>query len=192
MSENQKEKLVKKIVDFSVDCKDFYSDILMKANEKKQCVSQATLKISSQIEDASNSVIEKNSELEDITNSKMIYDDVLRVFDSGIQKIENTILRTEIQYAYEDMVANVLDNPKFNFACEIETKYFSYELDRMAQILDNLEERYALADTVEKCRKLSNSIKTREEAYMTIEELIAGKSKPTLKVDIKDDFNFEK
>jgi hypothetical protein len=187
LSENQIRQLIENIVNFSIGCKEFYGNILMQEGEEEQTIPKSTLQISSQMVQFSNSVIEKYNEIYDATSSKDIYSNILEIFESGTQEIENTILIAETQHAYEDVVANILDNPNFNAACKIETAYFSYELDRAAKILESFEGRAELADTVEKCKKLRNVIKSREEAYMTIEELVAGKSRPTLKVDIKDE-----
>lgn len=103
-----------------------------------------------------------------------------KYFKEG-QSVEETII------AIEDIIARVIDGPDFNLACQIETEFINYELDRAITILSDLRSRSELAELVEELRTVSRSVEERSHAYSVMDMLITGKKNPRQIIDTDDE-----
>lgn len=76
----------------------------------------------------------------------------------------------------EDIVSKVIDHPDFNLACQIETKFMSYEIDRAITILSDLNSRNELKNLIEDLRKTYINIEGRSHAFDVMDKIITGTS----------------
>ena len=83
--------------------------------------------------------------------------------------------RVEVERIIEDIISNVIDYPEFNLACQIETEFINYEIDRAIKILSDLQLRSELEELLEDLRDISTKIVERSHAYMVMDKLINGK-----------------
>ena len=67
--------------------------------------------------------------------------------------------KDKIEIIIEDMIADIIDQSEFNLACQIESEFVNYELDRVGQILSGLEDRSELQELIEDLNNLSKEIK---------------------------------
>lgn len=76
----------------------------------------------------------------------------------------------------EDIVSKVIDHPDFNLACQVETEFISYELDRAITILSELSNRCELQSLIEDLRKTYIEIEERSYAYKLMDKLINNRT----------------
>ena len=74
----------------------------------------------------------------------------------------------------EDIVSKVIDHPDFNLACQIETQFKSYELDRAITILSDLKSRSELQSLIDDLRKTYIDIAGRSHAFEVMDKIITG------------------
>lgn len=77
-------------------------------------------------------------------------------------------------YMVEDIIAQVIDHPDFNLACQIEAEYVNYELDRAISVLSDLKSRSELESLIENLRDISRVLEERLHAYQVMDRLING------------------
>lgn len=81
----------------------------------------------------------------------------------------------------EDNISNIIDNPDFNRACQIEASYVDYEITRvLSEIKESQGDREYLTSLIDKLETLSAKLKSREDAFNTINALVTGNTKPVL------------
>lgn len=78
----------------------------------------------------------------------------------------------------EDIVSRVIDDSDFNLACQIETEFVNFELNKAIRILSDLRSRSELSELVEELRTVSKNVEERSHAYSVMDMLIAGKKSP--------------
>ena len=81
----------------------------------------------------------------------------------------------EPEHIVEDIIAQVIDHPDFNLACQIEAEYVRYELDRAISVLSDLKSRSELESLIENLKDISKVIEERLYAYQVMDRLINGK-----------------
>ena len=79
------------------------------------------------------------------------------------------------EYVVEDLIAQVIDHPDFNLACQIEAEYIRYELDRAISVLSDLKSRSELESLIESLKDISKVIEERLYAYQVMDRLINGR-----------------
>ena len=79
------------------------------------------------------------------------------------------------EHIVEDIIAQVIDHPDFNLACQIEAEYVRYELDRAISVLSDLKSRSELESLIENLKDISKVIEERLYAYQVMDRLINGK-----------------
>lgn len=81
----------------------------------------------------------------------------------------------EPEHMVEDIIAQVIDHPDFNLACQIEAEYVRYELDRAISVLSDLKSRSELENLIENLNDISKVIEERLHAYQVMDRLINGR-----------------
>ena len=75
-----------------------------------------------------------------------------------------------------DAISKVIDHPDFNLACQIETEFLTYRIDRAISILSDLSSRSELQDLLDDLRKTCITIDERSYAYKLMDRLINNKA----------------
>lgn len=101
-------------------------------------------------------------------------------FESAKKKDEGVALYVE------DVIANVIDTPDFNFACKIESEFIMEQLKKATEKLSLLRSRQELEDLVEQLNKISEEIEKRHYAYDVMNKLLTGNG-IAIEFEIKED-----
>lgn len=81
----------------------------------------------------------------------------------------------EPEYMVEDIIAQVIDHPDFNLACQIEAEYVRYELDRAISVLSDLKSRSELESLIDNLNDISKVLEERLHGYQVMDRLINGR-----------------
>lgn len=77
--------------------------------------------------------------------------------------------------AFQDTVSSIVDTPKFNAACRIETEFLISELDTFVEEAEKSERRSELSALISRASAIQYELSAKKEAYETIEELVNSK-----------------
>lgn len=91
-----------------------------------------------------------------------------------------------IELYIEDIIANVIDHPDFNLACQIEITFVVSEMRRAKEALSELSQRAELSEDIQRLEKIIKTIEERSHALDLINSLIKGKEGTTFLSDNKD------
>jgi hypothetical protein len=124
------------------------------------------------------------------SNMKILLEHIIngKYFERGKMYFENggyETIEEANKVALQDVIAKIIDHPHFNLSCEIESKFLTYEYDRVLAILEEANSRNELSSLIEEVKTLSRVIAVRSEAYETIDKLVSGKSTSRIKLNDK-------
>ena len=113
-------------------------------------------------------------------------EDKMRAVLSNISKGKYFKRRGSPKENLEDVISKIIDSSDFNFACQIETTYINYEIDRVERIIVDLKKRAELDELLAQLGKLERTISDRNNAFNLMNKLISGKSNPEIIIEDKD------
>lgn len=95
----------------------------------------------------------------------------------------------DITVVIEDIVASIIDSADFNLACQIETEFVDYEMNKAITVLSDLRQRRELQDLVDELIAVSRTAEERSHAYNVMDMLIYKKKTPRqiINIDNVDD-----
>jgi len=83
----------------------------------------------------------------------------------------------KLELYLEDMIANIIDHPGFNLACQIETSFVLSEMKKAEETLSELSERAELATLIQELKEKIRIIEERSHAYNVIDRLMSGQER---------------
>lgn len=92
-------------------------------------------------------------------------------FDAAEQEGE------KVETYLEDIIANIIDNPEFNLACQIESQFVISQLEKAITTLSELRSRQELEELIEKLNTLAITTAERAHAYDVMDKLMTGKGR---------------
>ena len=76
----------------------------------------------------------------------------------------------------EDIIANIIDHPEFNLACQVETEFVISEMKKAERVLSGIGERIELAKTIAEIQRTREDYEERSHKLSVINNLMSGKT----------------
>jgi len=108
-----------------------------------------------------------------------LYSEQLKEMEALLDCIEKGeyIKKSQSEYELQDTIAMIVDTPRFNTACRLESEFIDNEIDILLEIISKKEDREKLEELVQTFIEKQNELNKKIEAYKKIESIINSKDK---------------